>query len=188
LTANQWIKRTSAIGIISKFGRYGGTYAQIDIALEFASWLSVELKLYLIKEFQRLKEKEHEQLGWDVKPELARVNYRIHTAAIKENLIPEALTPFQGTFMYADEADLLNVVLFGMTAKDWRDTNPDLKGSMRDHADTAQLVCLANLENLNSYFIQQEMPQAERIKQLNQIAIRQMTILSALCLPDLTQP
>ena len=188
LTPKQWIEKTDAIGIISKRGRYGGTFAQKDIAFEFASWISVEFKLYLIKEFQRLKEQEHVQLGWDFKRELARVNYRIHTEAIKENLIPKALTPLQVSFVYADEADLLNVALFGVTAKDWRHANPELKGNMRDYANASQLVCLANLENLNAHFIQQGMSQTERIKQLNQIAIRQMTILNAQRLPDLTPP
>ncbi len=178
LSPKQWIECTGAIGIISKPGRYGSTFAQKDIAFEFASWISVEFKLYLIKEFQRLKEKEQEQLGWDMKRELAKVNYRIHTDAIKQNLIPKEITPSQVGCIYADEADLLNVALFGMTAKDWRDANPDLKGNMRDYADSSQLVCLANLENLNAHFIQQGMPQAERIGELNRTAIRQMTILS----------
>ncbi|MDP2347147.1 MAG: KilA-N domain-containing protein [Gammaproteobacteria bacterium] len=184
LTPKQWIESTNAIGIISKPGRYGGTFAQKDIAFEFASWISVEFKLYLIKEFQRLKEKEHEQLGWDLKRELARVNYRIHTDAIKQNLIPKVVTPSQISCIYADEADLLNVALFGITAKEWRTANPDLKGNMRDHADTSQLVCLANLENLNAHFIQQGMSQTERIAQLNNTAIRQMTILSTPRLPS----
>lgn len=143
LTPKQWIENTGAIGILSKAGRYGGTFAQKDIAFEFASWISVEFKLYLIKEFQRLKEQEFQQLGWDIRRNLAKVNYLIHTDAIKENLIPETLTPQQINFVYASEADLLNVALFGVTAKQWRDANPEQKGNMRDHANVHQLVCLA---------------------------------------------
>ncbi len=149
LTAKQWIGKTGAIGLISKSGRYGGTYAHKDIAFEFASWISVEFKLYLIKEFQRLKEEEYKQLGWDIRRNLAKINYRIHTDAIKKNLIPAELTGAQVNFVYASEADVLNVALFGMTAKQWRESNPDLKGNIRDYADMSQLVCLSNLENLN---------------------------------------
>ena len=177
LTPKQWIEKTSAIGIISKAGRYGGTFAQKDIAFEFASWISVEFKLYLIKEFQRLKEQEFKQLGWDIRRNLAKVNYLIHTDAIKENLIPVTLTPQQINFVYASEADLLNVALFGVTAKQWRDTNPDLKGNMRDHANVHQLVCLSNMESMNAHFIAEGITQSQRLIKLNELAIRQMRIL-----------
>ena len=143
LTPGQWIERTNAIGIISKPGRYGGTYAHKDIAFEFASWVSVEFKLYLIKEFQRLKDEELKQLGWDIRRNLAKINYRIHTDAIKENLVPPELTPKQVNLVYATEADVLNMALFGKTAKDWRDKNPGRKGNIRDDADVSQLVCLS---------------------------------------------
>lgn len=188
LTAKQWVNSTNAIGIISKAGRYGGTYAQKDIAFEFASWISVEFKLYLIKEFQRLKEQEQVQLGWDIKRNLAKVNYLIHTDAIKENLIPDSVNAIQIAQVYASEADLLNVALFGITAKQWRDGNPNLKGNMRDHANVHQLVCLANLESLNAHFIDQGLDQAERLTSLNKLAIKQMTILSnsAFKLPNRT--
>jgi len=177
LTPKQWIEKTAAIGIISKAGRYGGTYAQKDIAFEFASWISVEFKLYLIKEFQRLKEQEFQKLGWDIKRNLAKVNYLIHTDAIKENLIPESLTSQQISFVYASEADLLNVALFGVTAKQWQEINPELKGNMRDHANVHQLVCLANLESMNAHFIVDALSQSERLVKLNELAIRQMRIL-----------
>ncbi len=153
LTVKQWVERTDAIGIVSKAGRYGGTFAHKDIAFEFASWISVEFKLYLIKEFQRLKEVEHQQLGWDIKRNLAKINYRIHTDAIKENLIPAELTKAETNRVYASEADLLNMALFGTTAADWRRNNPDLKGNIRDYANVSQLVCLSNLENLNAILI-----------------------------------
>lgn len=178
LTPKQWIEQTGAIGLISKAGRYGGTYAQKDIAFEFASWISVEFKLYLIKEFQRLKEQEFRQLGWDIRRNLAKVNYFIHTDAIKENLVPDTLSAGQINFVYADEADLLNVALFGTTAKQWREANPTLKGNMRDHANVHQLVCLANLESMNAHFIQEGMTQADRLQKLNQLAIHQMKILT----------
>lgn len=178
LTPSQWIEKTNAIGIISKQGRYGGTYAHKDIAFEFASWISVEFKLYLIKEFQRLKEEELKQLGWDIRRNLAKINYRIHTDAIKENLIPPELTPGQMSLIYASEADVLNMALFGMTAKQWRDSHPGEKGNIRDHANVSQLVCLSNLENLNALFIQEKTPQAERLRKLNQIAIHQMRLLT----------
>lgn len=183
LTAKQWIEQTGAIGLISKAGRYGGTYAQKDIAFEFASWISVEFKLYLIKEFQRLKEQEFQQLGWDIRRNLAKVNYLIHTDAIKQNLIPDTLTPAQISHVYADEADLLNMALFGVTAKQWRELNPNSKGNMRDHANVHQLVCLANLETMNAYLIQQGVTATERLQQLNALAISQMTILSGQALP-----
>jgi hypothetical protein len=177
LTPKQWIASTGAIGLISKAGRYGGTYAQKDIAFEFASWISVEFKLYLIKEFQRLKEQEFAQLGWDIRRNLAKVNYHIHTDAIKENLIPDTLSKQQINIVYASEADLMNVALFGVTAQQWRDANPSLKGNMRDHANMHQLVCLANLEAMNAHFIIEGLSQSERLRKLNTLAVSQMTIL-----------
>lgn len=179
LTPKQWIEATAAIGIQSKAGRYGGTFAHRDIAFEFASWISVEFKLYLIKEFQRLQEAEQKQLGWDVKRNLTKINYRIHTDAIKANLIPPELTGKQVSLVYASEADVLNMALFGLTAKQWRDLNPGEKGNIRDQANASQLVCLANLENLNALFINEGMEQGERLKKLNRIAIEQMEILTS---------
>ncbi len=178
MTPSKWIDLTGAIGIISKSGRYGGTFAHKDIAFEFASWVSVEFKLYLIKEFQRMQEAEQRQLGWDIRRNLTKINYRIHTDAIKENLIPPELTGKQVTIVYANEADVLNMALFGMTAKQWRDMNPEDKGNIRDQANVSQLVCLANLENLNALFINEGMEQPERLKKLNRIAIEQMQILT----------
>lgn len=178
LTPKQWIAATQAVGLTSKAGRYGGTYAHKDIAFEFASWVSVEFKLYLIKEFQRLKELEYQQLGWDVKRQLTKINYRIHTDAIKENLIPAELTKQQISAVYASEADLLNVALFGKTAKQWRELNPEKAGNMRDYANVSQLVCLANLETLNAHFIQQALSQKERLTLLNSSAIQQMRLLT----------
>lgn len=179
MTPTKWASLTGAIGIVSKSGRYGGTYAHKDIAFEFASWVSVEFKLYLIKEFQRLKEAEAHLLGWDIRRNLTRINYRIHTDAIKASLIPPELSPVQINLIYASEADLLNVALFGRTAKQWRDENPGNKGNIRDEANAAQLVCLANLETLNAHFIQQGLPQAKRLQLLNQTAIGQMKLLLA---------
>jgi len=150
LTSKQWIEKTNAIGLIAKSGRYGGTYAHKDIAFEFATWVSVEFKIYLIKEFQRLKEEEQKQLGWDIKRNLTKINYRIHTDAIKENLIPDSLSKQQINNIYASEADVLNMALFGKTAKQWREENSDKKGNIRDYANVSQLVCLVNLENLNA--------------------------------------
>ncbi|MBI4683536.1 MAG: KilA-N domain-containing protein [Nitrospirae bacterium] len=178
LTPWQWIEKTNAIGIVSKPGRYGGTYAHKDIAFEFASWISVEFKLYLIKEFQRLKEQELKQLGWDIRRNLTKINYRIHTDAIKENLIPAELTKQQINNIYASEADVLNMALFGMTAKEWRDTSTGKKGNIRDYANVSQLVCLSNLENLNAHFINDGLPQGERLLKLNKIAIQQMKLLT----------
>lgn len=180
LTAKQWIEKTNAIGLISKPGRYGGTYANKDIAFEFASWISVEFKLYLIKEFQRLKDEESERkaLGWDIRRNLAKINYRIHTNAIKENLIPEIISKNHEKQIYANEADVLNVALFGVTAKEWRNKNPDREGNIRDYANVSQLVCLSNLENLNSLFIKEGMNQHDRLIKLNEIAISQMKILT----------
>jgi len=177
LTPKQWIERTNAIGIISKAGRYGGTYAHKDIALEFATWISVEFKLYLIKEVQRLKEEEQKKLGWDLRRNLAKINYRIHTDAIKENLIPPTLSRHQIDLVYASEADILNMALFGKTAAQWREENPGKIGNIRDYANISQLVCLLNLENLNSVFINDNMSQKDRLKRLNMIAIEQMKIL-----------
>jgi hypothetical protein len=178
LTPKQWIEKTSAIGLISKPGRYGGTYAHRDIAYEFASWISVEFKLYLIKEFQRLKDEEHKQLGWDIRRNLAKINYRIHTDAVKENLIPAELTRQQVNTIYASEADVLNMALFGITAKEWRLANDDKTGNIRDHANISQLVCLSNLENLNALFINENFSQHERLVKLNAIAIHQMKLLT----------
>jgi hypothetical protein len=178
LTPRQWIEKTRARGIVSKPGRYGGTFAHKDIAFEFASWISIEFKLYLIKEFQRLKEDERKQLGWDIRRNLTKINYRIHTDAIKENLIPPELQKSQINQVYASEAYLLNMALFGYTAKEWRDSSPDKKGNIRDYADISQLVCLSNLENLNAHFISKNFPQPERLAKLNAIAIHQMTLLT----------
>ena len=177
LSASEWIERTDAIGIVVKKGRYGGTYAHKDIAFEFGSAISVSFKLYLIEEFQRLKTEELQQLGWSVKRELSKINYRIHTDAVKHNLIPIKVTPKQASIIYANEADVLNVAMFGMTAKQWRDANPKLKGNIRDYATINELICLSNMENLNAVFIERGMPQCERLIQLNQIAIHQMSVL-----------
>jgi hypothetical protein len=178
LSPKKWIETTAAIGLQSKSGRYGGTYAHIDIAMEFASWVSVEFKFYLIKEFQRLKQAEQKQLGWDVKRQLTKINYRIHTDAVKENLIPPELTKQQTSLVYATEADLLNMALFGKTAKQWRDQNPDKNGNIRDYANVIQLVCLVNLESLNAHFIQQKLAPEERLRLLNSTAIQQMRLLT----------
>ncbi len=177
LTPKRWIETTGAIGIVSKTGRYGGTFAHRDIAFEFASWLSVEFKFYLIKEFQRLKEEEQKQLGWSAKRELTKINYHIHTDAIKHNLIPEELTVNQTSIVYASEADVLNMAMFGITAKQWREANPNLKGNIHDYASINELICLANMENLNAVFINEQMPQKERLIKLNHIAIQQMKVL-----------
>ena len=177
MSPSRWIEITNAIGLISKAGSNGGTYAQRDIAFKFASWVSVEFELYLIKEFQRLKEAEQLQLGWSAKRELAKINYRIHTDAIKQNLIPPEVTPYQKSLIYADEADMLNVAMFGMTAKEWRDSHPELKGNIRDYATINQLICLSNMENLNAVFINEGLKQSERLERLNKIAIQQMRVL-----------
>lgn len=180
MTPKKWIEGVNAIGIISKAGKYNsGTYAHKDIALQFASWISPEINLYIIKEFQRLKAEEQKQLDWSVKRELAKINYRIHTDAIKDNIIiPHEISKEQATFVYASEADVLNVALFGMTAKEWRDKNPDKKGNIRDYAEVSQLICLSNLENLNAYLIERGVSQSERLVELNRAAIRQMKILA----------
>ena len=172
------MEATNAIGILSKAGRYGGTYAHKDIAFEFASWISVEFKLYFIKEFQRLKDEEQKQLGWSAKRELAKINYRIHTDAIKENLIPAELTPAQISFVYANEADILNMALFGMTARQWQEKNPDKKDNIRDYASINELICLSNMENINAVLIADGLSQSDRLRKLNQIAISQMKVLN----------
>lgn len=173
----RWVELTGAIGIINKLGREGGTYAQRDIAFKFASWVSVEFELYLVKEFQRLKEQEQKQIGWSAKRELSKINYRIHTDAIKSHLIPLKISKSQSSYIYADEADVLNVALFGVTAKQWREINPELKGNIRDYASINELICLSNMENLNAVLIEARIPQSERLVKLNQIAIHQMSIL-----------
>lgn len=178
MSASEWIERTNAIGIIVKKGRYGGTYAHKDIAFEFGSAISVPFKLYLIEEFQRLKT-EQQLLGWSAKRELSKINYRIHTDAIKQNLVPSEVTSSQASVIYANEADVLNVAMFGVTAKQWRDANPNLKGNIRDYASINELICLSNMENLNAVFIEQRMPQSERLIRLNQIAIHQMSVLDS---------
>lgn len=179
LTPKRWIESTRAIGLVSKAGRYGGTYAHKDIAFEFASWISVEFKLYLIKEFQRLKEEERKTLGWDIRRNLAKINYRIHTDAVQQHLIPRELDAAQTKYVYASEADVLNMALFGQTAAQWRSGSPGKKGNIRDEADITQLVCLSNLENLNALFIAEGVPQAARLERLNHIAIHQMRLLTS---------
>lgn len=187
LTAKRWIDATRAVGLISKAGRYGGTYAHKDIAFEFASWISVEFRLYLIKEFQRLKEDENRRLSlaWNLNRTLSKLNYRIHTDAVKAHLIPAIVTPAQAAITYATEADLLNVALFGHTARQWRDANPKLEGNVRDYASVEQLLVLANIEGMNAEFIHMKLPQGERLKRLNQIAIRQMQVLTSTSLKAL---
>ncbi len=177
ISVKEWTEKTNAIGLKATAGRYGGTYAHKDIAFEFGMWVSAEFKIYLIKEFQRLKDEEFKQLGWDIRRNLVKINYRIHTDAIKQNLIPPELTSKQVNLIYAAEADVLNMALFGITAKEWRDKNPGKKGNIRDEADISQLVCLSNLENLNALFIKENILQPERLRKLNQIAIQQMKLL-----------
>jgi hypothetical protein len=200
LSPSRWIEATNAIGLIAKSGRYGGTYAQQDIAFKFASWVSVEFELYLIKEFQRLKEEEQKAIGWSAKRELSKINYHIHTDAVRANLVPDEVDAYHSSLIYAEEADVLNVALFGMTAKEWREANPDKKGNvtrseritnlfvipsrsnvseanMRDYATINQLICLSNMENLNAVFINEGIPQRDRLHKLNKIAIQQMTVL-----------
>jgi len=181
LTPKQWIEKTGAVGITSQAGRYGGTYAHKDIAFEFASWVSVEFKLYLIKEFQRLKQDENRRLSlaWNLNRTLSKLNYRIHTDAIKAHIIPPAITPAQAAIVYASEADVLNVALFGQTAAQWRAANPKLEGNMREYATVEQLLVLANIEGMNAEFIHMKLPQGDRLKRLNAIAIRQMQTLTA---------
>jgi len=179
LSVKEWVQKTNAIGLKATMGRYGGTYAHKDIAFEFGMWISAEFKIYLIKEFQRLKEDENNRLKleWNLQRTLSKVNYHIHTDAIKEKLVPPTVNKQQASFTYANEADLLNVALYGMTAKEWRDSNPKLEGNIRDHSTIEQLVVLSNLESVNSVLIHQDLPQSERLKQLNKIAITQMKSL-----------
>ena len=202
MSPSKWIESTNAKGLVAMAGRYGGTYARTDIAFEFASWISVEFKLYLVKEFQRLKEEEQKQIGWSVKRELSKLNYRIHTDAIKQNIVPEEIDVYHKSLIYAEEADVLkaaskrvqtkvyflyaerkqarpkvNVAMFGMTAKQWREANPELKGNIRDYATINELICLSNMENINAVLINDGMPQGERLVKLNQIAIQQMQVL-----------
>ena len=179
LSVKTWIERTGAIDIRSKAGRYGGTYAHRDIAYHFGMWISPKFQLLLVKEYQRLKTEEQRLLGWSAKRELSKINYRIHTDAIKQNLIPMEVTPMQASIIYANEADVLNVAMFGMTAKQWREANPEQKGNIRDYATINELICLSNMENLNAVFIEQNMTQRERLVKLNQIAIHQMSILES---------
>ena len=178
LSVKEWVEKTNSIGIIAKAGRYGGTYAHKDIAFEFGMWISPKFKLLLIKEFERLKGEEQKQLGWSAKRELSKINYKIHTDAIKQNLIPKELTKKETSIVYADEADVLNMALFGMTAKEWRDKNKDKSGNIRDYATINELICLTNLENINSIYINEKISQSERLIKLNKIAISQMKILT----------
>ena len=177
LSVKTWIEKTGAVGIISKAGRYGGTYAHRDIAYHFGMWISPKFQLLLVKEYQRLKADEQKLLGWTAKRELSKINYRIHTDAIKSHLIPSEVTSAQASIIYAEEADVLNVAMFGMTAKQWRDANPELKGNIRDYATINELICLSNMENINAVLINDGMPQGERLIKLNRIAIQQMQVL-----------
>lgn len=179
ISVKEFVARTNAISLQAKAGRYGGTYAHKDIAFEFAMWISPEFKVYIVREFQRLKGEEERQLGWSAKRELSKINYRIHTDAIKHNLIPDEVTQAQANVIYANEADVLNVAMFGMTARQWREANPGLKGNIRDYATINELICLSNMENLNAVFIGQGLPQGERLVKLNQIAIHQMSVLES---------
>lgn len=179
ISVKEFVAKTNAISLQAKAGRYGGTYAHKDIAFEFAMWISPEFKIYIVKEFQRLKTQEQTLLGWSAKRELSKINYRIHTDAIKQNLIPAEITQAQSSIIYASEADVLNVAMFGMTAKQWRDAHPELKGNIRDYATINELICLSNMENLNAVFIEQGMTQSERLVKLNQIAIHQMCVLES---------
>lgn len=181
ISVKEWVEKTGAIGLKATAGRYGGTYAHPDIAFEFGMWISPEFKIYLVKEFRRLKEEESSrlQLGWNLQRTLSKINYRIHTDAIKETLIPPAITKAQAGHVYAGEADVLNVALFGQTAKQWQDSHPDAQGNQRDNATLEQLVVLTNLESLNAVFIRQGLPAPERLQKLNEIAISQMRSLLA---------
>ncbi len=187
MSPTKWIEGVNAIGIVSKSGRYGGTYAHSDIAFEFASWVSAEFKLYIIKDYKRIKSDENSRLSlnWNLNREISKLNYKIHTDAIKENLIPAELTPNQIAFTYANEADLLNVALFGMTVKQWRDNNPDKKGNIRDYATLNQLLVLSNMENYNAIMIDQDKPQSERIVALHEMAVKQLETLSKLSIENL---
>ncbi len=178
ISVKEWVNKTNSIGIVAKTGRYGGTYAHKDIAFEFGMWISPKFKLLLIKEFERLKAEEQKQLGWDAKRELSKINYKIHTDAIKKNLIPKELTKYETSIVYAEEADVLNMALFGMTARQWRDKNHNKQGNIRDYANINELICLANLENINSIYINEGIKQSERLVRLNKIAISQMEVLT----------
>ncbi len=177
ISVKEFVARTNAICLQAKAGRYGGTYAHKDIAFEFAMWISPEFKIYIVKEFQRLKADEQKLLGWTAKRELSKINYHIHTDAIKSHLIPEEVTKEQANIIYAEEADVLNVAMFGMTAKQWREANPGLKGNIRDYATINELICLSNMENINAVLVGDGIPQGERLVKLNQIAIQQMQVL-----------
>lgn len=177
ISIKEYVAKTNAIGLQAKAGRYGGTYAHKDIAFEFGMWISAEFKIYLVREFQRLKEQEQVQIQWSAKRELSKINYHIHTDAIKKNLIPHEVTPQQASKIYASEADLLNVAMFGMTALEWRDAHPYVKGNIRDYATINELICLSNMENMNAVFINEGLLQKDRLIKLNQIAIQQMSIL-----------
>ncbi len=177
LSVKTWIEKTGATGIFSKAGRYGGTYAHRDIAYHFGMWISPKFQLLLVKEYQRLKAEEQKMLGWTAKRELSKINYQIHTDAIKSHLIPVEITAAQASIIYAEEADVLNVAMFGMTAKQWREANPELKGNIRDYATINELICLSNMENINAVLINEGVPQGERLVKLNQIAIQQMQVL-----------
>lgn len=179
ISVKEFVAKTNAISLQAKAGRYGGTYAHQDIAFEFAMWISPKFKIYIVKEFQRLKEEEQKQLGWSAKRELSKINYRIHTDAIKQNLIPSEVTRSQASLIYANEADILNVAMFGQTAKQWRESNPTLKGNIRDYASINELICLSNMENINAVLIEQGLSQGERLVRLNQIAIHQMSVLES---------
>ena len=185
MSPSKWIDGVNAIGIVAQSGRYGGTYARSDIAFKFAGWISVEFELYMVKEFQRLKEQETEQLGWNAKRELAKINYHIHTSSVGKHLLPRPISSLQAKTVFASEADVLNVALFGMTAKEWRDSNPALSGNIRDYASINALICLSNMENINSVLIEEGLSQSERVIKLNDIAIRQMGILSKLANNDI---
>jgi hypothetical protein len=189
MTPTKWIEAVNAIGIVSKAGRYGGTYAHSDIAMSFATWISPEFQLYIMKDYRRLKSDENSRLslGWNLNREIAKLNYRIHTDAIKGNLIPPELTPAQISYTYASEADLLNVALFGQTAKQWRDANPDKKGNMRDEANLNQLLVLANMESYNAVLIEQGKEQSERLVLLRELAVRQMETLASISMDGLPQ-
>ncbi len=177
ISVKEFVARTNAISLQAKAGRYGGTYAHKDIAFEFAMWISPEFKIFIVKEFQRLKEEEQKAIGWNAKRELSKINYHIHTDAVRANLVPDEVDAYHCSLIYAEEADVLNVALFGITAKEWREANPDKKGNMRDYATINQLICLSNLENINAVFISDGIAQRERLKRLNQIAIKQMSVL-----------
>ena len=181
ISVKEWVEKTNAIGLKATAGRYGGTFAHRDIAFEFGMWISAEFKIYLIKEFQRLKDDESRRLSlaWNLNRTLSKLNYRIHTDAVKAHLIPPEITPAQAAITYATEADLLNVALFGHTARQWRDANPKLEGNVRDYAGVEQLLVLANMEGMNAEFIHMGLPQGERLKRLNEIAIRQMQVLTS---------